>query len=369
MSFLPLSHVLERLAGYYTPIYCGSTIAYAEGIKQLPVNLKEIKPTIMVSVPRVFEKFYDAVWDKINSSSKFKKVIFKWALKQKKDTLSYKLANILVFKKIRNQMGGNFRFIVSGGASLSDNIAKFFSKIGILIIEGYGLTETSPVIALNLVENFRFGTVGKVLPDVELKITREKQILVKGPNVFCEYYNNKDETAKCFDKEGWFYTGDLGFIDKDGFLTVTGRSKEMIITSGGKNVSPEKVENFLNNDRFISQAMAIGNKRKFISALIVPDWQEVEIYFKQNNIKLEEHEKMIKNPVLLKIIQDRINDKINPNLHEFEQIRKFAILPQEFSQEKEELTATLKLRRHIIEKHYQKTIDCMYDNKLKNGCG
>lgn len=360
LSFLPLSHVLERLAGYYVPICYGATIAYAESTKQLPVNLKEIKPTIMISVPRVFEKFHDAVWDKINSSSALQKRIFKWALKQEKNTLAYRLADFIVFKKIREQLGGKLRLTFSGGASLNENIAGFFSKIGILILEGYGLTETSPVVSANQENDFKFGTVGKIIPGVKVKITDAKEILIKGPNVFQGYFKNKKESKLCFDKEGWFCTGDLGFIDKQGFLTVTGRAKEMIVTSGGKNVWPERVENLLNNDRFISQAMVIGNNRKFISALIVPDWQEIEMHFKKNNLALQEHDKLIKSSVILDIFQNRIDTKINPNLHEFEKVKKFKLLPQEFSQEQEELTATLKFRRHIIENHYKKSIESMY---------
>lgn len=360
LSFLPLSHVLERMAGYYTPICCGATIAYAEGVKQLPENLKEVRPTIMISVPRVFEKFHDAVWDKINSSGDFRKKIFKWALKQEKGKLAYKWADFLVFKKIRDSFGGKLRFTVSGGASLNENIAGFFSKIGILILEGYGLTETSPVISVNQEHDYKFGSVGRIVPGVKVKIADDKEILVKGSNVFREYFKNKIESRACFDREGWFCTGDLGFIDKQGFLTIIGRAKEMIVTSGGKNVWPERVENLLNNDKFISQSIIIGNKRKFISALITPDWQEIEIYLKQNNLPLQEHDKLIKSQVLLDIFQRRIDEKINTNLHEYEQIRKFRILPQEFSQDRDELTATLKLRRHIIEKHYQRTIESMY---------
>lgn len=360
LSFLPLSHVLERLTGYYMPICYGATIAYAESIKQLSVNLREVKPTIMISVPRIFEKFHDAIWDKINSSSSFKKKVFKWALRQKSNSLRYKVADFFVFKKIRQQLGGKLRLTISGGASLNENIGRFFLKMGILILEGYGLTETSPVISANQEHSFKFGTVGKIVPGVKVKITDDKEILVKGPNVFQGYLKNKVETKSSFDKEGWFYTGDLGFIDKQGFLTVIGRLKEMIATSGGKNVWPERVENLLNNDRFISQSIIIGDKRKFVSALIVPDWKEIEIYLKENNLPLQEHDKLIKSPELFAIFQERINTKINPNLNEFEKIKSFKLLPQEFSQEQDELTPTLKLRRHIIENHYKRSIEAMY---------
>lgn len=360
LSFLPLSHVLERMAGYYMPLAFGATIAYAENTKQLPVNLKEVRPTIMVSVPRIFEKFHDAIWDKVNSSSAVEKKIFKWALRQKKGRLAYKIADLIAFKKIKNQMGGRLRLTVSGGASLDENIGRFFSKIGILILEGYGLTESSPVISVNRENDFKFSTVGKIIPGVKVKISDEKEILVKGPNITKGYFKNPKQTKLAFDKEGWFCTGDLGFIDKQGFLTIIGREKEMLVTSGGKNVWPEPIESLLNNDKFISQSMIIGNCQKFISALIAPDWQEVNIYMKENNLVLQEPEKLAKDPVLLKVFQDRIDTKINPNLSEYEKIRKFKLIPQEFSQEHDELTPTLKLRRHIIEKHYTKTIASMY---------
>ena len=360
LSFLPVSHVLERMAGYYMPLSFGACIAYAENIKQLSVNLKEVRPTILISVPRIFDKFHDVVWDKINKSSPFKKNIFKWALKQKKQSARYKLAEFLVFNKIKKQMGGRLRLAISGGASLNEKIGRFFSKMGITILEGYGLTETSPVISANRENDFKFGTVGKIVPGVKVKIAESKEILVKGPNVTQGYYKNPRETKNVFTRDGWFCTGDMGFIDKQGYLTVIGRAKEMIVTSGGKNIWPEAVENILNDDKFVSQSIVIGNGRKFISALIVPDWQEVEIYMKENNIPLQGHEKLVKNPQLLAVFQQRIDEKINPNLSEYEKIRKFKLLSQEFSQEQDELTPTLKLRRHIVEKHWHKIIDEIY---------
>lgn len=360
LSFLPLSHVLERTAGYYTPLSFGAAIAFAESPKQLAVNLKEVRPTILISVPRIFDKFHDAIWDKVNASSSLKKNIFKWALGQKKNSFAYKIADFLVFKKIRNQLGGRLRLTISGGASLNEKIGRFFAKIGITILEGYGLTESSPVISANREGDFKFGTVGKIIPGVKIKISENKEILVKGPNITQGYFKNPKETKLAFDKEGWFYTGDLGFVDKQGFLTVIGRKKEMIVTSGGKNVWPEPIENLLNDDRFISQSMIIGNKRKFISALIVPDWQEIKIYMKEKNLSLQEPEKLAKNQAILNIFQERIDTKINPNLSDFEKIKKFKLLLQEFSQEHDELTPTLKLRRHIVEKHCHKVIESMY---------
>ncbi len=362
LSFLPLSHALERTAGQWMPILFGATIAYAESAKTVAKNLKEVKPSILIAVPKIFEKFHDAIWDKINKSSSFKKNLFRWALRQNKGTLSWKLADFLVFKKIRKNLGGKLRITISGGAKLNENLVKFFAKIGVIILEGYGLTETSPVATVIRQEDMQeFGKigVGRALSGVDIKIGPEKEILIKGASVFTEYYKNKDATKKAFNKDGWFCTGDLGFIDKDNFLTVIGRKTEMIVLSGGKNVWPEPIENLLNNDRYISQAMVLGDGQNFISVLICPDWQEVERHLKESSLQLQSHHNLIKDEFVLKLFQRRIDEKINPNLSDFERIKKFVILSEEFSQEKGELTPTLKLRRHMICIHNEKIIKNM----------
>lgn len=359
LSFLPLSHVLERLAGHFIPLLSSAAVAYAESPKTIAVNIKEVKPTILISVPRIFEKVSDSIWDKVRASSFIKKKIFLWATKQKVNSFQHKIADLLVFKKIRKGLGGRLRLSVSGGASLNPKIARFFWRIGVLILEGYGLTETSPVISVNQEKDFRFGTTGKILSGVKVKISSDKEILVQGPNVMKGYLKDVQATAEAIDKEGWFHTGDLGFIDNDGFLTIIGRKKEMIVSSYGKNVWPEPIEHKLDLDRFIYQSTVIGNKRKFISALVVPDWDEVNKFIKKNNLSIEGPEKLIKNPVILDVFQKRI-EKINQELSEYEQIKKFRLLTDAFSQERDELTPTLKLRRHIIEKHCQKEVEEMY---------
>jgi long-chain acyl-CoA synthetase len=359
LSFLPLSHVLERVIGHYVPLTSGSSIAYAENIKELAKNIKETSPSILISVPRVFEKFHDAIWDKINHGSVLNKKIFLWALRQKNKTLRHAIADGLVFKKVRKHLGGNLRLAVSGGAALNEKIAKFFLKIGILVVEGYGLTETSPVIAVNREKDFLFGSVGKPIRGVMVRISPEHEILVKGPNVFREYFKNPEETALAF-TDGWFRTGDLGFLSIDGFLSIIGRKKEMIVTSGGKNVWPEPIESALNADKYISSSIIIGLDRKFISALIAPDWKEVEDFFKEKNIAIKPRQEFVSSPELLDFFQRRINEKINPTLSDYEKIKKIKIILSEFSQEKGELTPTMKLRRHIIEKDYKKEIDEIY---------
>ena len=354
LSFLPLSHVLERTAGYYIPLFCGSTIAYAESIKTLAENLKEIRPTILICVPRIFEKFYDGIWDKAKKK-KLSKIMFHWSLKQKKGLGKF-LAQIIVFGKIKKVFGGRLRLAISGGASLNEKMAKFFHKMGILILEGYGLTETSPVVSANRENNYKFGTVGLPLDGVEVKITAEKEILVKGDNVMRGYYHNPQETADAIDEDGWFHTGDFGFIDSDGFLIVIGRKKEMIVTSGGKNIWPEHIETELNYDRFIAQSIIVGHKQKFISALIVPSRKELTEHLKEKGI-----DKYDLGDPITQQIYNRCIDKVNCNLSDYEKIRKFALLPRDFSQELEEVTPTLKIRRNAIEHHFQDVINKMYN--------
>ncbi len=360
LSFLPLSHILERTCGYYIPLLSGATIAYAESVKALLLNLSEVRPTILISAPRIFEKFYEGIWSNTRELSAIKKSIFFWALKQKEKGLFHILADILVFKKIKGKLGGNLRLAVSGGASLDKKIAKFFRKIGILILEGYGLTETSPVVAVNKEDDFKFGAVGKPVLEVNVKISQDKEILVKGVNVMKGYFNDINETKNAIDLDGWFHTGDLGFVDDDGFLTIIGRKKEMIVTSCGKNIWPEVIERELNSAIFIAHSIIIGNNKKFISALIVPEWEKLKEFLKENNLSVESPENLVKNEIINKFFGEII-DNANKSFSDYEKIKKFRLVSQEFSQEKEEITPTLKLRRKTIEENYKKQIEEMYN--------
>lgn len=355
LSFLPLSHVLERTGGYYMALCAGATIAYAENIKSLAKNLKEVRPTILICVPRIFEKFYEVIWDK-TKKKKLQRIIFHWALKQKTGTIGKLLADIMVFAKVRKSFGGRLRLTISGGACLNEKMAKFFHKMGILILEGYGLTETSPVVAVNREANYKFGTVGLPLEGVQIKMTSDKEILIKGDNVMKSYYQNPQETADSIDGDGWLHTGDFGFIDSDGFLIVIGRKKEMIVTSGGKNIWPEHIELELNYDRFIAQSIIIGHNQKFISALIVPHRKELSDYLKEKGMDKYD----LADP-LVQQIYNRCIDKVNSNLSDYEQIKKFVLLPREFSQELDELTPTLKIRRNAIEHHFEEVINKIYN--------
>ncbi len=372
LSFLPLSHVFERMAGYYTTISVGSTICYAESIAAVPQNLQEIAPTIIVSVPRIYEKMYSKVLENIESEAALKRNLFEWALGVGKKRLKLKsegrseifneaafmLADKLVFSKVKQKLGGNLRFSVSGGAPLERRIAEFFGAMGITIVEGYGLTETSPVTNVNRLDDIRFGTVGPALPGVEIKILDDGEILIKGPNVMKGYFKDEQSTKEAFTEDGWFKTGDIGFI-KDGFLTITDRKKELIVTSGGKNVAPQPIENLLKSSQLVSQVMCVGDKKKFVGALIVPNFDYLEEWAAKNNIAASNREKLVEHPEVLKLYQSQM-DELMKDLPKYEKVKKFVLVPKEWTQENKELTPTLKLMRKNIQKHYEDQIEKIY---------
>ncbi|MBC7348589.1 MAG: long-chain fatty acid--CoA ligase [Candidatus Aminicenantes bacterium] len=372
LSFLPLSHVLERMCTFAW-VYVGATIAYAESVDTVAQNLVEARPTIMVSVPRLFDKFYARVIDNVLSSSSLKKKIFFWALKvgrkhaQKKinkEKISfwlkfrYRLAYKLVFSKIVEKTGGRVRFFVSGGAPLSRDIAEFFYAMGILVIEGYGLIETSPVIAVNRLEDFRFGSVGKIVPGVEVKIAPDGEIWARGPNIMKGYFKKEAETREAFE-DGWFKTGDIGYLDKDGYLVITDRKKDIIVTAGGKNVAPQPIENTLKTSPYIANAVVVGNHRKFVSALIVPDFDKLEIYARENNIAFANRQELIGRPEIYEFYLTEM-DRLTPHLASYEKIKKISLMDRDFEIEAGEMTPTLKVRRKIVEDRYRNLIDSMY---------
>jgi long-chain acyl-CoA synthetase len=372
LSFLPLSHVLERMVTF-AYLYKGCSIGYAESIETVAENLLEIRPHIMVSVPRVFEKIYAKVMDNVLASSSLKRKIFFWAnrvgreyggkklLKQSiPGSLQFKknLADKLVFSKIIAKTGGRVRFFVSGGAPLSRDIAEFFYAMGLNVLEGYGLTETSPVIAVNTLEDIRFGSVGRPIPGVEVKIAEDGEILTKGPHVMKGYYKMEAETQEAI-RDGWFYTGDLGDLDEEGFLTITDRKKDLIVTAGGKNVAPQPIENILKTNPYISNVVIIGDKRKFISALIVPNFEKLVEYADANNIAYSDYSDLVANEKIVNFIESEIN-RATPGLASYEKVKRVALLDREFEIEKGEITPTLKVKRNIIEQKYQGIIDSLY---------
>lgn len=378
LSFLPLSHVLERMVSF-TYLYKGCQIAYAESVETVAQNLLEIRPHIMVSVPRVFEKIYARVMDTVLAGSALKKKIFSWALKVGKEYGRRKLnrepiskalerkrnlAHKLVFSKILEKTGGRVRFFVSGGAPLSKDIAEFFYALGLVILEGYGLTETSPVISVNTFENLKFGTVGKPIPGVEVKIDADGEILTRGPNVMKGYYKKEAETKEAFEG-GWFHTGDIGRIDEDGFLVITDRKKDIIVTAGGKNVAPQPIENVLKTNPYISNAVVLGDRRRFVSALIVPNFEKLEDYARHAAIPFQNRSELIREPRIVNFLMAEV-DRATPHLASFEKIKKIALLDRDFEIEKDEITPTLKVRRNIIEKRYKALIDSLYAEEKGN---
>lgn len=378
LSHLPLSHVFERMVTFAL-IYVGCHIGYAESLETIGQNLLEVRPTIMVSVPRVFEKIYAKVMDSVLAGSGLKKKIFFWALKvgkeygqkklnkqpipkmlQKKRNLAHKL----VFSKILEKTGGRIRFFVSGSAPLSKDIAEFFNALGLVILEGYGLTETSPVISVNTFGNMKFGTVGKPIPGIEVKIAPDGEILTRGPHVMKGYYKKEAETKEAFEG-GWFHTGDIGNLDADGFLVITDRKKDIIVTAGGKNIAPQPIENLLKTNPYVANAVVIGDRRRFVSALVVPNFEKLEEYARFNNIAFRDRSELVKNSKIVNFLMAEI-DRSTPNLASFEKIKKIAVLEREFEIEKGEMTPTLKIKRNIVEQKYRELIDALYTEEREN---
>ena len=373
LSFLPLAHALERVV-YYCILFTGCSIAYAESINKVSDNLKEVKPSIIVSVPRLFEKVYKKIFAEVNKSSKLKQKLFYSGLELSKKyhelksgnesipmdlLLKYKFVDTLIFSAIRKEIGSNLRLIVSGGAPLKNEIAEFFSLIGLNISTGYGLTETSPVLTVNPPLALRHGTVGPAIDGVELKIAEDGEILAKGPNLMKGYYNKPEQTAEVIDADGWFHTGDIGHLDENGYLIITDRKKDLIVTSNGKKIPPQPLENKLKECNYIEQVVVIGDNRPYMTALVVTDPVTVKEYAKENSIEYRSYEELIKNDLIYKLIETDIKE-LCKDFSKFEQIKKFNILEKELSVDNDELTPTLKYRRKIISKKYADVINSMY---------
>ncbi len=373
LSFLPLSHIFERMAGHYLTFLTGTSIAYAESVDTVPFNMSEVRPTIVLSVPRLYEKMYARVLDNALAGGATKKRIFFWARRVADRwadvtlaggtprgalALQYRLAQKLVFSKLKARTGGRLRYFVSGGAPLAPEINKFFYAAGLVILEGYGLTETSPVIAVNTPANFRIGTVGKPVPGVEVMIASDGEILTRGPHVMQGYYNKPEATADAIDAEGWFHTGDIGEL-RDGFLAITDRKKDIIVTAGGKNIAPQPIENKIKTNKYVSQAVMIGDKRKFPIVLVVPNWESLEKWAKLHNILWTERAQLLAMPTIHAKMEKEVLGEI-AGLARFEMPKKIGLLEHDFSVERGELTPTLKVKRRIIDKDYKPLIDALY---------
>ena len=373
MSFLPLAHVFERLVEYcyYNR---GATIAFAESIDKLRDNLGEVNPHIFGAVPRVYEKVYARVMDKVDAGSPAKQRLFRTAIGVGKEVLRLRaerktpggalafqhyLYERLVFRKIREALGTRFRFAISGGAPLAKDLAEFFWAIGVEVYEGYGLTETSPVIAVNCPSAWKLGTVGRVMPGVEVRIAGDGEILTRGPHVMKGYYGRPEATAETIDPDGWLHTGDIGVLDEEGFLRITDRKKEIIVNSNGKNVAPAPIESALKGDPFVAQPVVLGDRRKFLSCLVVPNFEKLREWAAKNDLGALSDEELVAHPRVEQIYQG-IVDRWNEGKPNEQLIRAFKLLPKELTIEGGELTPTLKVKRRVVDQKFRTVIDGLY---------
>jgi long-chain acyl-CoA synthetase len=375
LSFLPLSHVFERM-GDYLMMACGVSIAYAESIDTVPTNMQEVRPTVMMSVPRLYEKMYARVLENALAGGAVKKRIFFWARRVADrwadETLAgrtpggmlafaYRVAQKLVFSKLKARTGGRMRYFVSGGAPLAPTINKFFYAAGLTILEGYGLTESSPVIAVNTPKAFRIGTVGKPIPGVEVMIASDGEILTRGPHVMKGYYNKPDATREAIDAEGWLHTGDIGEL-RDGFLAITDRKKDIIVTAGGKNIAPQPIENMIKTNKYVSQAVVLGDKRKFPIVLVVPNFEQLEKWAKIKNLLWTDRRQLLNLPLVQAKMEKEVLQKLT-GLASFETPKKVGLLENDFTIESGELTPSHKVKRRVIEQRYAGRIERLYQEE------
>jgi long-chain acyl-CoA synthetase len=379
MSYLPLSHMFERTAGYYVMIFSGGAIGYAENLTTIVDDIKKIRPTVVIALPRVLEKAYETAAEKIEKSSALTKKMVYSAIKNLNEyvNLKYKklpipfglkikrlIYNQLVAKKFRKIAGGRIRILCSGGAPLNRTIGKIFYILGFKVTEGYGLTETSPVISASTIDEIRLGTVGKIFPDVQVKIGQNDEILVKGPNVMLGYYNKPEETRQAIDQDGWFHTGDQGKFDEFGNLVITGRIKELIITSYGKKIPPIPIEEKLCKCGYIDQVMLFGDNKNFIIALIVPRKNSLEFYAKSKNISYADYRQLLDHPEIKLLIKNEL-DIAGQDLAPYEKVKAFALLSEGFTIDNGLLTPTLKLRRGKVIEKYLNLIEETYQKAIK----
>jgi long-chain acyl-CoA synthetase len=372
LSFLPLSHVFERVV-LFRCLFDGVSVYFAETMASVARDLQRVKPTVMTGVPRAWEKFYGAIQDGLNKLTGVRKTLAMWAVgvgyeyaklwlagSSAPPVLRMKraVADRLVFAKVRERTGGRLRFLVSGSAPLSPKIGEFFFAINLPILEAYGLTESSPGISANPLDTPRLGTVGRPLPGVDVSIGVDGEILVRGPNVMQGYYKRAEATAETL-AGGWLHTGDIGQLSDDGYLTITDRKKDLIVTSGGKKIAPQPLENLLKADPLVSEAVLIGEQRKFPAALLVPDFAKLEARIEALKLRASSREELLRHPEVLRLYQD-VLDRLNGSLAQFERVKRFALLPTEFTMERGELTPTMKVRRQVVEQRWRPLIDTIY---------
>jgi long-chain acyl-CoA synthetase len=375
LSFLPLAHSFERTCGYYTPMSFGMKVYFAEDFAKILENFQEVRPVCIVSVPRLYEKIHSGIVAKVTTAPPVKKALFNWAMGIASQNLpyicnerprtgwyafKYNLANKIIFSKLKNALGmDRLEFAFSGGGPLSVSDAEFFLGMDIKVIEGFGLTETTPVTNANNRHKIKPGTVGPAVKDTLVKLGEGGELLIKGPQVMMGYYKNEAATKEAFTADGFFKTGDIAEIDSDGYVKITGRIKDIIVTSGGKNISPQNIENSLKASKYIEQIAVIGDNRKYLSALVVPAFIELEGWAKGNGLEFTSRKELLENAR----VKDLYAREIEENMKDYarvEQIRKFALLDKEWSQETDELTPTLKLKRRVINQKYNSIIESLY---------
>ncbi len=374
VPFLPLCHVFERIAGHFYGMYVGLTSSYAEGIETIVRDIRDKRPTVILAVPRVCEKIYQGIMLQVSQSPPWKRKVFAWGqgvgreisrLRESRQAapsllkLKHRLAYALVFRKLKEALGGRVRWITASGAPTAREIIQFFNAAGITVIEGYGMTEcTAPATMSNLADH-RIGTVGRPLPGVDIQLAEDGEILVRGGNVFKGYWDMPEETAAAFTPEGFLMTGDIGRWTKDGFLEVVDRKKDLIITAGGKNVAPQKIENLFKKNPLFSQVIVVGERRKYLTALFNLNLQQAERLAKNKGIPHARPEELTDNSEFLRLVDDIVTG-LNSQLARFETIKKYRVIPHEFSKETGELTATLKVKRRVVQEMYKEIIDSMY---------
>jgi long-chain acyl-CoA synthetase len=374
LSFLPLSHIFERMFGHYCMLHSGVVINYAESVDTVATDMERWRPTLMASVPRLYEKIYGRVLERVRGGSALKRRLFYWGKAVGESwverrlagrpvsralVMKHWLADRLVFSKMRARTGGRLRFFISGGAPLSPDIARFFHAAGMPILEGYGLTETSPVIAVNTFKHLRLGTVGRPIPGVEVKIAADGEILTRGPHVMAGYYRKPEATSEALDPEGWFHTGDIGLVDDDGFLRITDRKKDLIVTAGGKNIAPQPIESLAKTCKFVSNAVMLGDRRRFPIMLVVPNLQTLTAWAASQGIRETDPAALLAMPQ----VQSKMDREVQNTLRDlagFEVPKKLLLLPNDFSVEAGELTPTLKIKRRVVEQRHRDAIEALY---------
>ena len=374
VGFLPLCHVGGRMAGHYVNIYSGITPVFSESWEELLFNLSEVRPTFIGTTPRIIEKFHSMVQTLIDDAPKIQQLAARWATRVGIDVSRKKqegrpvpilqrtkffIADILLFRRIRDIFGGKIQYFISGGAPISKDLIDYFHAVGILILEGYGQSETAGNVVQNRSKYFRFGSVGRVFPDSEIRIADDGEILYRGPAACQGYFKEPEATRELIDGEGWLYTGDVGEFDEDGYLYITDRKKDIMITSGGKNVTPQNIENLLKTSKYISHACVFGDRKKFLSALVTLDEDESLKYARDNKIIFKDLRALTKKPEIIKLISDVVKEK-NQKLHNVERIKKFRILEEDLDQDEGEITPTMKVKRKILYERYKDLVESMY---------